>query len=138
MEKGIHQMSKFLHNNADTDKNLAMTIPQLFLSKTVLFKNLPFPKQALVVMYLQYKSFENTGGKSEIACNKHFLLYSIVFSTISQNFLPYSSNLILLSANSFSLQESKIYRLGKGYVNCTKKLLQGDTDLLVCYCSCFQ
>ena len=28
----------------------------------------PFPKQALVFMCLQYKSFENTAGKGEIKC----------------------------------------------------------------------
>ena len=37
-----------------------------------------------------------------------------VFSTHSENFLPFSSNLKLLSANSFSVEESKICRLGKG------------------------
>ena len=31
---------------------------------------LPFPKQALVFMCLQYKSFENTVGKWEIAHNE--------------------------------------------------------------------
>ena len=37
-----------------------------------------------------------------------------VFSTHLDNFLPFSSNLKLSSANSFSLEESKICRLGKG------------------------
>ena len=32
-----------------------------------------FPKQALFIMYLQYKSFENTVGKGEIARNDCFL-----------------------------------------------------------------
>ena len=49
---------------------------------------------------LQYKPFENTVGKEEIACN--------------ENFLPFSSNLNLLSATSFRLEESKICHLGKG------------------------
>ena len=34
-----------------------------------------FPKQALVFSCLPYKSFENTLGKGEIACNEHFLLF---------------------------------------------------------------
>ena len=40
----------------------------------------PFPKQSLVFTCLQYKSFENTMGKEEIAHNEQFLLLS-VFST---------------------------------------------------------
>ena len=34
-----------------------------------------------------------------------------------ENFLPFSSNLKLPSANSLRLEESKICRLGKGYTN---------------------
>ena len=34
-----------------------------------------FPKQALVFTCLQYKSFEITVGKGEIACNEQFLLF---------------------------------------------------------------
>ena len=36
-------------------------------------KNDLFTKQACVFMCLQYKSFENSVGKGEIACNKQFL-----------------------------------------------------------------
>ena len=57
-------------------------------------------------------SFENTVGKGEIARNQQFLLFP-VFSTRLQDFLPISSNLKILSANSFSLEESKICRLVK-------------------------
>ena len=35
----------------------------------------PFPKQALYIMCLQYKSFENTKGKGEIAHNEQFLFF---------------------------------------------------------------
>ena len=41
----------------------------------------PFLKQALVFTCLQYKSFENTVGKGEIAFNEQFLL-------LSQCYLP--------------------------------------------------
>ena len=41
----------------------------------------PFPKQALVFNCLQYKPFENTMGKGEIAHNEQFLLFA-------QSFLP--------------------------------------------------
>ena len=38
-----------------------------------------FPKQALVFTCLQYKSFEITMGKGEIARNEQFLLFSQCF-----------------------------------------------------------
>ena len=63
------------------------------------------------------KPFENTGGKGEIAHNEQFLLFPPVFSTRLDNFLPFSSNLKLTSANSFSLEESKICRLVMGLYN---------------------
>ena len=64
-------------------------------------------------MCLQNKSFEKTVGKGEIARNEQFLLFP-VFTTRVENFLSFSSNLKLSSANSFSLEESKICHLGKG------------------------
>ena len=51
------------------------------------------------------------GGKGEIARNKQFLIFSIsAFYTYGELSVIYK----LLSANSFSLEESKICRLGKG------------------------
>ena len=41
--------------------------------------NLPFPTQALVFTCLQFKSFENTVGKGEIARNEQFLLFPQCF-----------------------------------------------------------
>ena len=72
------------------------------------------PKQALVFTCLQYKPFENTVGKGEIAQNEQFLLFPQCFLPVSRTFFPFLSNLKMSSANSFSLEESKIYRLGKG------------------------
>ena len=60
------------------------------------------------------KPFENTVGKGEIARNEQFLLFPTVFSTPLDNFLPFSSNLKLSSANYFSLEESKICHLVMG------------------------
>ena len=60
------------------------------------------------------KPFENTVGKGEIAGNERFLLFPQCFSTRLDNLLPFSSNLKLSSAISFSLEESKIYRLVMG------------------------
>ena len=76
----------------------------------------PFPKQALVFTCLQYKSFENTVGKGEIASSKQFLLFAQCFVPLSsRTFDHFRQDLKLLSANSFRLEESKICRLGKGY-----------------------
>ena len=70
--------------------------------------NYPFPKQALVFTCLQYKSFENTVGIGEIARYEQFLLFPQCFLPIWITFFTFSSNLKLLSAKSFSLEESKI------------------------------
>ena len=53
-----------------------------------------------------------TVGKGEIAGNEQFLLFPL-FSTHLENFLPFSSSLKFSSANSFSLEESKICCLEK-------------------------
>ena len=45
-------------------------------------KRKPFPKQALVFACLQYKSFENTVGKGEIARYEQYLLYPQCFLPI--------------------------------------------------------
>ena len=37
----------------------------------------PCPKQTLVFTYLQYKSFENTVGKGEIAHDEQFVLFPL-------------------------------------------------------------
>ena len=71
------------------------------------WKQLPFPKQALVFTCLQCKSFENTVGKGEIARYEGF-------SACLKNFLLHSSNLKLLSAKYFNLEGFKIFCLGKG------------------------
>ena len=41
--------------------------------------------------------------------------FPTVLSTLLENFLPFSSNLKLWSANSFSSEESKICHLGQGW-----------------------
>ena len=73
-----------------------------------------FPKQALVCTCLQYKSFENTVGKEEIARNEQFLLFPQCFLPIWRTFCEFHQILKLSSANYVSLEESKICRLGKG------------------------
>ena len=51
-------------------------------------------------------------GKEEIALNEQFLHFPVL-STLLENFLLFSLNSKLLSANSFSLEQCKICRLGK-------------------------
>ena len=70
----------------------------------------PFPKQTFIFTCLQYKSFENTEGKEEIAVNEQCLLFHVFFM-LFENSQPFSLNLKLLSASSFSLEESKICHL---------------------------
>ena len=65
-------------------------------------------------MPLGNKAFQNTVGKGEVARSEQFLLFPTVFSTHLDNLLPFSSNLKLLFANSFSLEESKFCRLVMG------------------------
>ena len=74
--------------------------PMLLLFPCFFFQ--PIPTQGHPLTPLGNKPFENTVGKGEIACNEQFLLFP-VFSTHLDNFLPFLSNLKLLSANSFSL-----------------------------------
>ena len=42
----------------------------------------PFPKQTLGFTCLHYKSFENTEGKGEMACNEQYLLFPQCFLPI--------------------------------------------------------
>ena len=69
-------------------------------------------------MCLHYKSFEIIAAKGEIAHIEQFLLFPqrfpTAFSTCLENFLPFSTNFKLSSANSFGFEENKICRLGKG------------------------
>ena len=60
------------------------------------------------------KSFENSEGKGEIVRHEQFLFFpQFFFYTLSENFTPLSSTSDSSSANSLSLVESKICRLGK-------------------------
>ena len=64
------------------------------------FLCLTLSQTSLVFMSLQCKSFENSVGKEEISS------FPTVFSTLSENFLPFSSKLEFLSA--FSVWKSSI------------------------------
>ena len=60
---------------------------EIALEVTVHYFNSFFPILVLVCTCLQYKSFENTVGKEEIACNKQLFLFQ-VFSMCIENFMP--------------------------------------------------
>ena len=64
-------------------------------------------------MCLQYKSFENTVRKGEIARNEQFLLFPQCFLSFWRTFFHFLSNLKLSSANSFNLEESKFLSFKK-------------------------
>ena len=66
----------------------------------------------MILMCLQYKSFENTVGKGEIAHDEQFLVLPQCFTNL-ENPLPFLT-LKLSSADSFILEKSKICRLGMG------------------------
>ena len=72
----------------------------------------PFPNKPWFLCVCS-RSLENSVGKGEIARSEQSP-FPTLFSTRLKNFPPFSSNLKLLSAKSFSLEESKICCLGKG------------------------
>ena len=63
------------------------------------------PKQALVFTRLQDKSFENS--------LRAIPPFPTVFSTLLENFLPFSKSYKLSSANPFGLEESCLF--GRNY-----------------------
>ena len=104
---GCAQKNSFVTHYESTIINKYIMNNCLFFFTVFFFFCLTLSQQDLVFTCLQYKSFENTR-------NEQFILFPRVFSTHLNNFLQFLSNLKLSSANSFSLKESKICRLGKG------------------------
>ena len=76
--------------------------------------DIPFPHNDTFSCPWETNLLKTLWEKGEIAHNEQFLLFP-VFSTRLDNFLPFSSNLKMSSANSFILEESKICRLVMGY-----------------------
>ena len=64
-------------------------------------------------MWEKEKLLVNIVGKGEIAGNKQFLLFPLCFLPSLRTFSELSPNLKLSSANSSSLEESKMCCLGK-------------------------
>ena len=73
----------------------------------------PIPKQGLVFTSLHYKSLKTLWKKEKLLIMSNFSFSHSVFDRFLRTFCHFVSNL-KLSANYFGLEESKIYRLGKG------------------------
>ena len=73
----------------------------------------PFPNKPLFLHGCSSSLFKTQWEKEKLFYRAIFP-FPTVFSTLLENSLPFSSNLKLSSANSFSLEESKICRLEKG------------------------
>ena len=85
----------------------------VFYATCILKSFNPFPNKPWFLRVYQYKTFENTVGKGEIAPDKQSLLFPQCFLPHVENSLPFSSKFELSSTNSVSLEESKICWLGK-------------------------
>ena len=71
-------------------------------------------KNSLYIFYENLLNpFQNKPWFLRVCSNEQFS-FSISIFYCFENFPPFSSNLKLSSANFFSLEESKICRLGKG------------------------
>ena len=73
-----------------------------------------FPNKPLFLHVCSRNLLKTTRKKEKLLVTSNFSFFHNVFLTRLENFPPFSSNLKLSSANSFSLEESQICRLGKG------------------------
>ena len=73
----------------------------------------PFPNKPWFLRVCSTSLLKTPWKKEKLLVTSNFS-FSTVFSTRLEIFLLFSSNLKLSSAKSFSLEESKICRLGKG------------------------
>ena len=85
----------------------------LFLPAIFLFQLTPFPNKPWFLRVCSTNLLKTLWEKEKLLIQV-ITPFLTVFSTLLINFPPFSSNLKLLPANSFSLEESKICRLGKG------------------------
>ena len=105
--------------------NFLIKLQNLNLAKLKMFTdklNLPtwiisffnfFPNNPWFLRVCCTSLFENTVGKGEIAPDKQFLLFPQCFILFWRTFRHFSSKSKLSSADSFSLEKSKICCLGK-------------------------
>ena len=74
----------------------------------------PFPNKPLFLCVSSTSLLKTLWEKVKLLITSNFSFSHSVFSIRLESFPLFSSNLKLSSANSFSLEESKICRLGKG------------------------
>ena len=75
----------------------------------------PFPNKPWFSNVCSVSLLKTLWEKEKLLITSDFSFSPLVFSTHLENFLPFSSNLKYSSSNSFSLEESKIFCLEKGY-----------------------
>ena len=74
----------------------------------------PFPNKPWFIRVCHTSLLKTLWEKEKLLKKRAISPFPTVFSTLSERSRPFSSNLKLSSANSFSLEGSKICRLGKG------------------------
>ena len=92
-----------------------LLFPKCFLpfpKQISIFHFNPFPNKPWILRVCSRSPSKTLWEKEKLLITSNFS-FSHSVSTRLENFLPYSSNLKLLSARSFSLEVSKICHLGK-------------------------
>ena len=85
----VTSILSFSHNVFYPSQNKALFLIYIYFVICNCFEFGPvltLPKQALVFTCLQYKPFENTVGKGEIARNEQFLLFQLCFLPFLRTF----------------------------------------------------
>ena len=72
----------------------------------------------MAVRTIDRRPVAGVNGRCPLVMSNFSFSHSVFYW--SEDFLPFSPNLKLLSANSFNLEESKILCLGKGYYGILK------------------
>ena len=86
-----------------------MTVSKCYITEWVN----PFPNKPRILRVCIASFLKTLKEKEKLLITSNFSFSHSVFYLL-ENFLPFSSSLKLSSANSFSLEESKICCLGKG------------------------
>ena len=123
----------YLYNRKEDKRGCSLLVFQHTHKKTGGKLETDFDIFTLILLFplpLGNKPFENTVGKGEFAGNEQFLLFPQCFFTHLDNFRPFSSNLKLSSAHSFSLEESKICCLVMDYISCNGIILVHELNSL--------
>ena len=94
-------------------RTLSLSLGFFVLVKYQLILLNPFPNKPWFLCVCSTSLLKTLWEKEKLLVTSNFS-FSHCFAIHLESFLPFLSNLKLLSANSFSLEESKICCLGKG------------------------